>query len=92
MIKRTIILLAVLLALSLSLASTASADEISGTGTIWAKGVGQAIFAETARSIYKATAWVSSGSKTPRRSRPQVGGSRRRHRLLGLVGQDPGFG
>ncbi len=41
--KRTIILLAVLLALSLSLASTASADEISGTGTIWAKGVGLAI-------------------------------------------------
>ncbi len=41
--KRTIILVAMLLALSLSLASTASADEISGTGTIWAKGVGLAI-------------------------------------------------
>ncbi len=41
--KRTIILLAMLLALSLGLVSTASAGEISGTGTIWAKGVGLAI-------------------------------------------------
>ncbi|TKJ30872.1 MAG: hypothetical protein CEE40_03260 [Chloroflexi bacterium B3_Chlor] len=37
------VLIAVLVALSLPLASTASADEISGTGTIWAKGAGLAI-------------------------------------------------
>ena len=43
MTKRSVILLAVLLALSLALASTASAKEVSGSGTIWAKGVGQAV-------------------------------------------------
>jgi hypothetical protein len=41
--KRSVVLLAVLLALSLTLASTASAKEVSGTGTIWARGVGQAV-------------------------------------------------
>jgi len=41
--KRSLVVVAVLLALSLALASTASAKQISGTGTIWAKGVGQAV-------------------------------------------------
>jgi len=41
--KRSLVVVAVLLALSLALASTASAKEISGTGTIWAKGVGKAV-------------------------------------------------
>jgi hypothetical protein len=41
--KRSAIVLAVLLALSLALASPASAKEVSGTGTLWAKGVGQAV-------------------------------------------------
>lgn len=41
--KRVVILLTLLLTLSLMLVSTASADQISGTGTIWAKGVGEAI-------------------------------------------------
>jgi len=43
MSKRTIILIAVLLALSLPAASTVSAKGISGTGTLWAKGAGLAI-------------------------------------------------
>jgi hypothetical protein len=38
--KRKVILLAVLLVLSLTLVSAASAEGISGTGTIWAKGAG----------------------------------------------------
>ena len=41
--KRTTLLLAVVVALSLPLAFTASAEEISGTGTIWAKGAGLAV-------------------------------------------------
>jgi hypothetical protein len=41
--RRTIVLLALLLALTLPLASVASADQFSGTGTIWAKGAGLAI-------------------------------------------------
>ena len=41
--KRTIVLLAVLVAVSLPLASVASADELNGTGTIRAKGAGLAI-------------------------------------------------
>ena len=40
--RRATILMAVLLVLSLGLASAASADELDGSGTIWAKGVGQA--------------------------------------------------
>ena len=41
--KRTIVLLTVLVAVSLPLASVATAEEFSGTGTIWAKGAGLAI-------------------------------------------------
>ncbi len=41
--KRTTLLLAAVVALSLPLALTASAEEISGTGTIWAKGAGLAV-------------------------------------------------
>lgn len=41
--KRTIVLLAVLVAVSLPLASVATAEEFGGTGTIWAKGAGLAI-------------------------------------------------
>lgn len=40
--KRAMILMAVLLVLSLGLASAASADEVRGSGSIWAKGVGVA--------------------------------------------------
>jgi hypothetical protein len=38
--NRKVILLAILLVLSLTLVSAASAEGISGTGTIWAKGAG----------------------------------------------------
>ncbi len=41
--KRTILLWAVVVALCLPLASAVSAEEISGTGTIWAKGAGVAV-------------------------------------------------
>jgi len=41
--RRTIVSLALLLALTLPLASVASADQFSGTSTIWAKGAGLAI-------------------------------------------------
>lgn len=41
--KRTVVLLVLLVAMSLPLASVASADEFSGTGHIWAKGAGLAI-------------------------------------------------
>lgn len=41
--KRTTLLLAVVVALSLPLASSASAEEITGTGTIWAKDAGLAV-------------------------------------------------
>ena len=41
--KRVVILVTLLLTFGLCLVSTASADQISGAGTIWAKGVGEAI-------------------------------------------------
>ena len=41
--KRGIVLIALLLALTLPLTSAASADEFSGTGTIWAQGAGLAL-------------------------------------------------
>ena len=43
MMKRATLLLAVVVALSLPVASTASAEGISGTGSIWAKGAGFAV-------------------------------------------------
>jgi len=45
--RRTIVIMALLLALALSLASTASAEEISGRGTISARGAGLAIIRGT---------------------------------------------
>ena len=42
MTKRSVVVIAMLLALVLPLASTASADEISGSGTISDKGAGLA--------------------------------------------------
>ena len=45
--KRSMIVLAALLVLALLLTSTVSAEEISGTGTIWAKGAGLAILRGT---------------------------------------------
>ncbi len=41
--KRTILLWAVVVVLCLPLASTVSAEELSGTGTIWGKGAGLAL-------------------------------------------------
>jgi hypothetical protein len=40
--KRNVVLMVLLLTLTLPLASTASADQFSGTGTIWAQGAGLA--------------------------------------------------
>jgi len=45
--RRTIVIMALLLALALSLASTASAEEIGGRGTISARGAGLAIIRGT---------------------------------------------
>ena len=45
--KRTVVIMTLLLALALSLASTASAEEISGRGTISARGAGLAIIRGT---------------------------------------------
>ena len=47
MTKRYVVVIAMLLALALPLASAASADEISGSGTIWVKGAGLTILRGT---------------------------------------------
>jgi hypothetical protein len=65
--KRTTLLLVVVVALSLALASSASADEITGRGTIGAKGAGLAVLRGDGEIEIEAhgvgVVWVKGGER-----------------------------